>query len=145
MKQFDIACFGSYKLFGLAPQEYTPCVRLCHVWATPSHLAASATYVACVTPSLLAFPTPCCVSCRPAVTILQQQLGSPPQTETHLTGHHGPQAEDGPGPQRARPLLHVWGQHALRDQGVQRKSYCVKALMKLLLPGLRRHHWQHHG
>ena len=26
-----------------------------------------------------------------------------------------------------------------------RKSYRVKALMKLLFPGLRRHHWQHHG
>ena len=55
----------------------------------------------------------------------------PPQTQTHLTAHHGPQAEDGPGPQRARPLLHVWGQHALGDQGVPRKSYRVKALMKL--------------
>lgn len=55
--------------------ERLPHVRLCHVWATPSHLAASATYVACVTPCLLAFPTPSCVSCRPAVTILQQQLG----------------------------------------------------------------------
>ena len=26
-----------------------------------------------------------------------------------------------------------------------KKSYCVKALMKLFLPGLRRHHGQHYG
>ena len=29
----------------------------------------------------------------------------------------GAETEDGPRPQRPRPLLHVWGQHALRDQG----------------------------
>ena len=39
------------------------------------------------------------------------------QTQNYLSAHHGPQAEDGPRPQRTRPLLHVWGQHALWDQG----------------------------
>ena len=42
----------------------------------------------------------------------------------HHHHHHGPQAEDGLGPQWACPLLHVWGQHALRDQGVRRFSRC---------------------
>ena len=118
--------FGSYMLFGLDSQKDTPwrvfMPRMGYSFPSPDSL--SFRHVCCLChPLQLAFPTPCCVSCRPAVTILQQQqqpyLANP--KPTYLHAHHGPQAQDGPGPQRARPLLHVWGQHALRDQGVPRK------------------------
>ena len=73
----------------------------------------------------LAFPTtPCCVSisCRAALSPYSPPAAGAAQQGSQ-TQHDGPQAEDGPGPQRARPLLHVWGQHALRDQGWSGKDF----------------------